>query len=109
MTLTPSSLGNATNNYIGRSQFNSDPCLNGYVDEFQIFNRALSSTEIAALAAPPSAPTNVVATAANSQVFLSWSAVSGTTGYNVKRSTVNGGTYTNVALGLGVTSYTDIP
>jgi hypothetical protein len=48
MTLSPSSLGNTTQNYIGRSQF-SDPYLNGALDDFRIYNRALSSSEVNAL------------------------------------------------------------
>jgi hypothetical protein len=46
---------------------------------------------------PPSAPTGLTATAASSsQINLSWSAVSGATGYNVYRSTTSGGPYTLV-------------
>ena len=46
MTLRPSSLGNTTQNWIGRSQY-GDPTLNGIVDDFQIYNRALSAEEVA--------------------------------------------------------------
>jgi hypothetical protein len=46
---------------------------------------------------PPPVPTNVTATAGNGQVGLSWSASSGATNYNVKRSTTNGGPYTTIA------------
>ncbi len=35
-------------NYIGDSQFAADPLFNGRLDEFQIFNRALSAAEITA-------------------------------------------------------------
>jgi hypothetical protein len=49
MTLTPSSLGNTTNNWIGRSQF-GDPNLNATVDDFNLYGRALSAADIAALA-----------------------------------------------------------
>ena len=55
---------------------------------------------------PPPAPTNVTATAGNGQVGLSWSASSGATSYNVKRSTTNGGPYTTIASPT-TTSYTD--
>jgi DUF1680 family protein len=48
MTLTPASLGATTNNWIGRSQF-GDPYLNAAVDEFQIFDRALTAAEVQAL------------------------------------------------------------
>ena len=54
MTLRPSSLGNTTQNWIGRSQY-GDPTLNGIVDDFQIYNRALSAEEVAALGDAPGA------------------------------------------------------
>ena len=49
MTLNPSSLGLTNHNYIGKSQF-SDPYLNATVDDFNIYNSALSASDIAALA-----------------------------------------------------------
>lgn len=49
MTLNPSSLPSTTQNYIGRSQFAPDPYLSGSVDEFQIYNRALTAAEIQSL------------------------------------------------------------
>jgi autotransporter-associated beta strand protein len=48
-------------------------------------------------ATPADAPTNLTATVGNAQVTLSWSASDGTTAYNVKRSTISGGSYTNIA------------
>jgi DUF1680 family protein len=63
MTLVPADLGNTTNNYIGRSQYD-DPYLNASVDDFFIYDRALSSSEIASLAQnppPTSAPTETPA------------------------------------------------
>jgi hypothetical protein len=50
MTLNPSSLGDTSQNWIGRSQFPADPYLNGAVDDFNIYDRALSAAEVAALA-----------------------------------------------------------
>ncbi|MFC5469585.1 LamG-like jellyroll fold domain-containing protein [Cohnella suwonensis] len=49
MTLKPSSLGNTNQSYFGKSQY-SDPYLNGILDDFRIYNRALSTAEIAVLA-----------------------------------------------------------
>ncbi|WP_034272539.1 beta-L-arabinofuranosidase domain-containing protein, partial [Actinospica robiniae] len=46
--LTPASLTGTNNLWIGRSQF-GDPMLQADVDEFQIYNRALSQTEIQSL------------------------------------------------------------
>jgi alpha-L-arabinofuranosidase len=48
MTLNPTSLGATTQNYIGKSQW-PDPYLNGTVDEFQIYSRALSAAEVQSL------------------------------------------------------------
>jgi fibronectin type 3 domain-containing protein len=46
---------------------------------------------------PPAAPANLTATAGNQQVSLSWTASSGATSYNVKRSTTSGGPYTTIS------------
>jgi hypothetical protein len=48
-TLSPSGLGATTQNYIGKSQFSTDPYLNGSVDDFRIYSRALSAAEISAI------------------------------------------------------------
>jgi hypothetical protein len=53
MSLQPADLGNTVNNYIGRSQYAEDPYLDGRVENFLIYNRPLSSSEIQALAANP--------------------------------------------------------
>ena len=108
MTLTPSSLGATTQNYIGKSQFN-DPYLKGLVDDFRVYSRALSATEIYTLAhtLAPAAPTNLSAAAGAGQAALSWTAVSGAASYDVGRSLTTGGPYTIVASGLSATNYTD--
>jgi len=43
------------------------------------------------------APTGLTATAGDQRVSLSWTAVPAATGYNVKRSTTNGGPYVTIA------------
>jgi DUF1680 family protein len=50
MTLTPASLGSTTQNWIGRSQY-ADPYLDGAVDSFRVYSRALSAAEVADLSA----------------------------------------------------------
>jgi fibronectin type 3 domain-containing protein len=52
----------------------------------------------------PPAPTGLAATAGNAQVSLSWNASTGATSYRVKRATVNGGPYSNIATNTS-TSY----
>lgn len=49
MTNHPAVFGQSTRNYIGKSQY-ADPALNGAVDDFNIYDRALSSAEVADLA-----------------------------------------------------------
>jgi hypothetical protein len=49
MVLAPFRLGSTSQNWIGRSQYASDPYFNGLVDEFRIYRGALSAAEIAAL------------------------------------------------------------
>lgn len=95
MTIHPSTLGNTVTNYLGKSQW-SDPVFSGSVDEFRIYNRALSATEISSLAIVPATPTNLIATAGDAQVSLSWNPVAGADSYNLKRATTFGGAYTMV-------------
>src|ERR1035437_6668161 len=56
---------------------------------------------------PPATPAGLIATSGNSQATLSWTASLGATGYNVKCSTTNGGSYTPIATNLNAPSYTD--
>lgn len=53
MTLKPADLGDTTNNFVGRSQWSQDPYLDGEVDKFNFYNRALSLQEIQNLGANP--------------------------------------------------------
>jgi hypothetical protein len=54
----------------------------------------------------PQVPAGLHATPANAQVSLSWTASTGATSYNVKRSTTAGGPYTTVSSAT-TTSFTD--
>ncbi|XAH24485.1 LamG-like jellyroll fold domain-containing protein [Xylophilus sp. GW821-FHT01B05] len=51
MTLAPFDLGETTQNYLGRSQFSSDPDLQGRVDDFRLYSGALAAADIATLSA----------------------------------------------------------
>jgi hypothetical protein len=48
--LRPADLGRTPNNYIGRSQFSVDAYMDGDIDEFRVYDRALSPREIQTLA-----------------------------------------------------------
>lgn len=49
MTLRPADLGAMPASYIGRSHFAGDPYFDGKIDDFRVYNRALSSEEILSL------------------------------------------------------------
>ncbi|WP_090438834.1 LamG-like jellyroll fold domain-containing protein [Duganella sp. CF458] len=50
MTHAPFRMRSTTQNWIGRSQYSADPYFNGKIDDFRIYNGALSAAEVAALA-----------------------------------------------------------
>jgi len=102
--------------YSGMSIDPVDDCTFWYTTEYLKTDGTFNwSTRIASFkfpscgspTAPPAAPTSLMATAGNAQVSLSWTASSGATSYNVKRSNVSGGPYTTVATGVTTTSSTD--
>jgi len=70
-----------------------------------------NSSEVSATptapATPPAMPTGLQATAGNAQVSLSWSASTGATSYNVKRSTVTGGPFSTTLASPTATNYVD--
>ncbi len=108
MTLKPSSLGGTTLNYLGKSQFSADPYLNAALDDFRVYSRALSATELSTLAYPVAeAPENVTAVPDDGKVSLSWTVPNAATTYNVKRASAVGGPYATVATGLTATTFTD--
>jgi Concanavalin A-like lectin/glucanases superfamily len=82
----------------------------GKVDDFRIYNRVLTPTQVQLLAAgytEPGAPTGLVASAGSGAVQLTWTAVAGTNAYNLKRALVSGAAYATVATVSSGTTYTD--
>jgi len=77
--------------------------VSAYDSAGQSANSAQVSAVPAAPATAPAAPTGLQATAGNAQVSLSWAASAGATSYHVKRSTTNGGPYTQIANPAGTT------
>ena len=70
------------------------------VSAYNSYGQSANSAEVNATPTappPPSAPSGLQATAGNTQVSLTWTASTGATSYHVKRSTANGGPYTQVS------------
>jgi len=59
-----------------------------------------------AAATVPSAPTGLAAIAGNTQVILNWNSIPGATGYGVKSSLTNGGSYSTIA-SIGYAGFTN--
>jgi autotransporter-associated beta strand protein len=64
-------------------------------------NSAGVSASSSEVSSGPSPPSSLVATPGNTQVTLTWPAVSGATGYLVQRSTVNLGPYSVIGTSVG--------
>jgi hypothetical protein len=91
-------------------QIGHDPTgafFNGIIDDVRLFDRVLSSSEIATLAFAPSAPKGLTAKAAGVQVLLNWAEEPGAITYNLSRSITNGGPYEFIADGLTSTNFID--
>ncbi|WP_158289582.1 fibronectin type III domain-containing protein [Paenibacillus flagellatus] len=71
-------------------------------------NGSSPDSAAASVTVPQPAPSGVTATGGNGSVTVSWTASSGATGYNVKRSAVNGGPYTTIAPSVTTATYTDL-
>ncbi|MFQ6026689.1 MAG: LamG-like jellyroll fold domain-containing protein [Dehalococcoidia bacterium] len=100
------SINNSANLAIGSKDTLDDDFYDGVLDDVRLYGRALSAQEVSDLfngntgggdpndTTPPSAPTNLVATANGEDVDLSWSAAddadSGVTSYNIYRDTTPG-------------------
>ncbi len=48
-SVKPSDLGNTVNNYLGRSQYATDPYFEGMLDDFRLYDHVLSEGDVAAL------------------------------------------------------------
>ncbi len=95
-------------NYIGISHLSSDPLFNGRLDDFRIYNHALSEVDFADKLAAPSAPTGLTVTTPG-QVRLDWvdNPEPDVAGYLVYRKTSSDSDYSLLAQGLTESVYTD--
>ena len=109
MTLNPASLGITNLDYIGKSQWN-DPLMNGAIDDFKIYGRALSAAEIDSMVVghtPPMVPTNFAVFTGNNQATLKWNSSKSAKSYELLRSVGNDSSYTAFADNISDTSITD--
>ena len=105
ITIKPSDFNPALN-YIGDSQFDADPGFNGLVDEFRVYNHALTAADVASLVAGlPPAPSGLGATPAPLQIQLAWNAVPHASGYTLRYATASGGPYSTLSTGSTATAY----
>jgi regulation of enolase protein 1 (concanavalin A-like superfamily) len=65
MTLNPHSLGTTTQDYLGDSQYSSDPTLQGSIDDVRVYNVGLSTPQITQLYNSYTPPTVTTPAAAN--------------------------------------------
>ena len=68
---------------------------------------AASGTLSLTVVAPAATPTGLTATGGSSEIILNWTASSGATSYNIKRSTTPESGYQTVASGVTATTYTN--
>ncbi len=115
-TQWPVTLGNAVNALNGNVRIGVLNAQNQVVPQANATSNRVFSLTTANIASAflqivpgnvPPAPAGLAATAGNAQVSLTWSAATGATGYNVKRSLTNGGPYSNVATNVTATSFTN--
>ncbi len=112
VNVTGKSFVPATKVHIGRYR---DTYCKGYIDEFRISKGIARWTDNFTPPTEPydggtptvPVPTNLTAAAGDAKVTLNWNAVTGATGYNVKRSKTAGGTYETVVPNVQGTSYVD--
>jgi len=79
------------------------------VSAYNSYGQSANSAEVNATPMappPPAAPAGLEALAGNTQVSLTWTASAGATSYHLKRSTTNGGPYTQVSAPTAAT-FTD--
>jgi hypothetical protein len=106
MTHRPADLGVTSSNFIGKSPGPADPALDGTLDDFRIYQGALSPADVVLLAASLSPPANLAVTATHTRVDLTWNAVAGASSYTVRRATASDGPFTIVGTSSGA-SFTD--
>lgn len=103
----PIATGTTSTEYTDRSPANGESyyyvvsAVNGGGESFN------SSETSATPLAPPAAVAGLSAVPGSAQVSLSWDASAGASTYTVKRSTVRGGHYGTIAIGVGATSFID--
>jgi hypothetical protein len=96
-TAIPGTLGSVSNTFalgIGTIPTSLGKYYGGDIDDARLYNRALSAADVLAFVRPAAPVVADPPVAGQGQVSLSWSAVTGATGYQVYVSTTSGSGYT---------------
>lgn len=94
----------------GRGWYNGGQVdkIDGSMDNIRFSNAALAAGDLIPLSPQPPAPGALSATAVSSgRIDLSWNAINGATGYNVKRAENSGGPYTVIGSDVSGIIYQD--
>jgi len=112
-TATPASLGATTQNWLGRSQYGTDPNLNANMQDVAFYTKALTAARIqahyaaSAVAPTNSAPPTISGTATDGQTLTAspgtWSGTSPSYAYQWQSCGSNGSNCANVAGATGKT------
>lgn len=109
MTINGATLGETTQNWLGRSQWD-DPYFQGVIEDFRICSEALNADDIADIytnTATSFVPQNVSASIVGGGISLTWDEVPLADNYVIKCATVSGGPYEVIASGVIGTTYID--
>ncbi len=85
-------LGSAASLFLGNRPDRAR-CFAGWLDDFRFYTGAGDLSFVESVRQSASGPAGLTGVAGNNQAFLTWNALFGATSYNIKRSTVSGGSY----------------
>jgi beta-galactosidase len=95
-------LGNAASLFLG-NRLDRARCFAGWIDDFRFYTGAGDLSFVESVRQSASGPSGLTAAPGNNQVSLSWNSLPGATSYNIKRSTVSGGSYSVISTAGTVT------
>ena len=89
-------LGNAASVFLG-NRLDRARCFAGWFDDFRFYAGAGDSSFVESIRQSTAGPAGLAGKAGNNQASLTWNALLGATSYNIKRSIISGGPYTQIS------------